>query len=440
VSANRRTQALGIAAALIGGTFAASSASAITLQDAVALGVAKHPRVAGAVENESRAHGVVREAYAAFLPQVDVDAQAGLAHFTKPGNVSHAKRNTDIQQGTLSLSQLLFDGFTADNLHEAAKYNVEAARFDKDAAANEIAQRVIVAYLSVLESRQIVRLAEDNVALHNEVVQDVTTRASSGGGSQADVYQAEARLSLAKARLVRVQGDLRQAEANYLEAVGDPASQLDPATAPVSLVPQTLDAAIATAIANNPQKLSASQSVNAADRTIGAVKGAFYPRFDLQLISNWENGTGGRDEERADYRGVVRMRYNLYAGGADLARERQAVAESGQARQREMEIARLLTEQVAIDYNEMKVAENEVPLLEDRVDATDEVVTAYRRQFELGRRTLIDVLDAGNELFQARSELVRGEYRRTASYYKVLNTTGVLLKSLNVSVPTPSDS
>ncbi len=427
-------------AALVGGTFAASTASAITLDEAVVLGVTKHPRVQGALENENRALGAVREAYAAFLPQLDADAQTGFAYFTKPGNVSHAKKKTDIQQGTLSLSQLLFDGFTAESLHDAAQFDAKAAAFDKNAAANEIALRVITAYLSVLESRQVVKLAEENVALHNEVVDDVSVKASSGGGSQADVYQAQSRLSLAKARLVRLQGDLRQAEANYLEAVGEAPATLEPATAPTGLVPTTVDNAVSTAIANNPQKLSASQSVNAADHTITAVKGAYYPRFDLQLASNWENGTGGRDEERADYRGVVRLRYNLYAGGADVARERQAVAEAGQARQREMEIGRLLTEQVVIDFNEMKVAESEVPLLEDRVDATDEVVTAYRRQFDLGRRTLIDVLDAGNELFQARSELVRGEYRRTASYYKVLNTTGVLLKSLNVPVPAPSES
>lgn len=425
----------GVAAFVIAG-----SACALTLEEAVQLGVSKHPRVEGAGQAVNRAQAVTREAFADYLPSVNLDAQAGYNHYTKPGTVSHARRNNDLQQGTVTVRQLLFDGLATPNRHESAKFNAEAAQFDRVGAAEEIASRVVKAYLALIEAREVLKFGEENVALHNDVVQDVAVRASSGGGSQADVYQAESRLSLAKARLVRLQGDLREAEANYIEAVGDVPGALDDVGVPRDRLPATVDDALALAVANSPQKLSAGKAVNARDKDINASEGVFYPRLDLELVSNYEDGTGARDEERADHRAVVRLRYNLYSGGADVARRRQAVALAGQARQREAEIARLLQEQVLIDFNELKVSEAEVPLLEDRVDATTEVVSAYRKQFELGRRTLLDVLDVGNELFQARTELVRGQYRVKSASYQLISTEGLLLKSLNVTVPGPSDS
>ena len=132
------------------------------------------------------------------------------------------------------------------------------------------------------------------------------------------------------------------------------------------------------------------------------------------------------------------MRYNFFRGGADRARRGQAVARAGSATFGEAETRRLVEEQMRIDYNNMLTYGERLPILQRRVEAATQVVDAYREQFELGARTLLDVLDVTNELFQARVALVDINVRYRTAQYQVLATMGSLLESLGIGAPDPN--
>ena len=135
---------------------------------------------------------------------------------------------------------------------------------------------------------------------------------------------------------------------------------------------------------------------------------------------------------------ILRLRYNLYRGGADKARTARAKERASQTLQREFEIRRLIEERMRVDYNEISVARDQVPIIEQRVMATERVLEGYTEQFELGLRSLLDVLDVENELFTARISLVEAEFRYTFAHYQPLSDAGMLLNTVGVEPPESS--
>jgi len=181
--------------------------------------------------------------------------------------------------------------------------------------------------------------------------------------------------------------------------------------------------------------LVAATRVDAERTDVEATKGVMWPRLDIELSAQRNQNISGSRGMELFYRGFAVARWNLFRGGGDVAETRRQLEQASEAVQREAESRRLVVEQMRIDFNAHQVATDRLPSLEDRVLAADQVVAAYRQQFQLGQRTLLDVLDVENELFQARVALVEGEFALRVSVYQMLATIGVLGPSLGVVAP-----
>ncbi len=453
---------------LFGGVLVLGLASvqvqALTLQQAVQLAVDTHPTVQAAEAAKRARDQQVDEARSPFYPTVDVRAATGYERSNTPGTRGRAGRgvgpstvagvgpfggpgsgsnqsdneahvNMLHTDSEILVRQMLFDGFETWNRTAAAGIRVKAAGFQVRDAEELIALRAVEAYLSVLRSREIVSLAEENVQAHVGVLGDVRIRAREGGGSIADVRQAEARLALARTRLTNQRGELRDAETDFIEATGTAPDNLELADVPEDLVPETMDGSVEEALSRNPAIHAASTTVDARRTDVEASKGVMWPRFDLELSAQRNQNISGSRGMELFYRAFGVARWNLFRGGGDLARTRRLNEAASEAVQREAETRRLVVEQMRIDFNARQVASDRLPSLEDRVLAADQVVAAYRQQFQLGQRTLLDVLDVENELFQARVALVTGEFDFRVANYQMLATIGTLGPALGVVMP-----
>ncbi len=355
--------------------------------------------------------------------------------FNQHGDEGHTNLlNTN---SNLFLRQMIFDGFETKNREAAARVRTEVAGHQIDDAREVIALRAIEAYLSVLRAREVVELAEENVVSHIEVLDDTRLRATQGGGSIADVRQAEARLALARTRLTELRGESRDAETDFLEAVGTAPQDLELPEAPDDALPEDAAAMVDSAMGANPAVRAAVRTVEARRTDVEASKGVYWPRLDIELSAernqNVEgSGPGGRVH---NYQAFAVARWNFFNGGADVAATRRLNEVASQAVQLEAETRRLVTEQARIDFNAMTVADERIATLEDRVLAADQVVGVYREQFKIGQRTLLDVLDVENELFQSRVALVNGEIELLVSKYQILSTLGSLNATLGIVVP-----
>lgn len=410
----------------------AQTAVAQSLQDVVALAIDAHPAVRGSEAAFRAAERAVQEERGAFLPALDLTSDTGFQQ-TDQEDVSDDDEELWRARYRLSGTQLLFDGFSTNNRIDASTQEAEAALFDVRSAANEIANRAIGAYLSVARDRELLTFAQDNVELHRQILGNVEAAAAAGGGSTADVAQVRTRLAFAESQQRRLRGDLRNSEADFREAVGQSPSNLVRPDAPLEAVPNTLETAISLARESNPNRSASIASARAAGFALDETRGAFLPRFDVELAHEGRRGVGGERDFETDNTALLRLSWNLYNGGSDTAARRRARERENEALLQTREIDRLIQEEMEVNYNDLQVARDQLGLLRDRVGNAAEVTEAYQEQFRLGQRTVLDLLDSGNELFVARVDLTRAEYEVIAAAYDVLTTAGTVLSAVGVT-------
>ncbi|MGH6914436.1 MAG: TolC family outer membrane protein, partial [Geminicoccales bacterium] len=338
-------------------------------------------------------------------------------------------------ESQLTLTQMLFDGFATRSEVERQLGRVSSAAYRVAETAEFIALDATEMHLNVLRNRTLVELARQNLEQHRLILGRVAELERQGGGSIADVHQAEARVAVAQAALATAIGDLEDARALYLSVAGVPPEALAEAVPPAYALPESPEAAAGRASVDSPTVLIANADIEVAESELQGARSGYYPRFDLELSSSANDNLDGLKGSSIDAQALVVMRYNLFRGGGDIAREREAFQRINEARQTLRQAQRQAEEDARIGYNAMVTAQSRLEALRDRVVAQRETRDTYAQQFDLGQRSLLDLLDAENELFVARSDLVTAEYTEMFAVYRVLAVTGALLTTLDIDAP-----
>jgi adhesin transport system outer membrane protein len=307
-------------------------------------------------------------------------------------------------------------------------------------AAEFIALDAIEAHLEVLRNQVLVELADENLAEHLRILGLVRDLEGEGASSIADVRQSEARVAAAQNALATARGNLLDAEALYISVVGFAPETLEDPVVPYPAVPESQEAAAALAVVDSPTVLIAHADIDVAKAELRGSRAGYYPRLDLEAgaaANDNLDGVRGRDIEA---QALLVLRYNLFRGGADIAREREAFARVREAREALRQAQRSAAEEARIAYNALVTANARVEALRAAVEAQRATRDVYAQQFDLGQRSLLDLLDAQNELFIARSNLVTAEFTEIFGVYRVLTVIGDLLMTLDVDRPKESIS
>jgi adhesin transport system outer membrane protein len=333
---------------------------------------------------------------------------------------------------------MLFDGFATSSEVERQISRVDSAAYRVQEAAEFVALDAVEAHLEVLRNQILIELARENLNEHDRILGLVRDLEGQGASSIADVRQTEARIASAQTSLATAGGTLRDAEALYISVVGDPPEMLEEPLVPYPAMPESQEAAAAKAAVDSPTVLIANSDIDVAKAELRGSRAGYYPRFDLELGTaandNLDGVRGGDVEAQA----LLVLRYNLFRGGADIAREREAFERLREAREVLRQIQRGAEEEARVAYNALVTARARVESLRAAVEAQRATRDVYAQQFDLGQRSLLDLLDAENELFVARSNLTTAEYTEMFGVYRVLAVTGDLLTTLDIDRPKES--
>lgn len=189
---------------------------------------------------------------------------------------------------------------------------------------------------------------------------------------------------------------------------------------------------------NSPVLRSAEADIAAAEQQYEAAKSSFYPRFDAELGRTADNDLDGQNGHNNEWQAMLRMRFNLYAGGSNKADLESKSYLSNQALDIRNNALRQLNEELGLAWNALNNANAQVPVAQQYVDRSANVRTAYQKQFSLGERTLLDLLDSENELFSASRRLAEIKNVQLFTQYRIKATMGQLLKSQGVVAPLAS--
>jgi outer membrane protein, adhesin transport system len=410
-------------------------ANAQTLREAVEHAIRTNPDVLASASRRLANDEELNQAQAGYWPRVDLNAAYGRENLDTPETRLLGLNGNALSRKTAgaTLTQMLFDGFgvKSEVARQQARVDSSAARVA--ATSEDIALRVVGAYLEILRRQESTEFAVSNLESHQKIYEMIKLRSDSGVGRRADLDQADSRLALAKASLRTEQSSLKDAEIAFLRLLAQrPNALKKPSVAPASL-PANETAAIDYAIENHPALKTARADVETAKAQNSIAKSALSPRVDFELGTNHsEHSISGRSEELA---AMFKLRYNLYKGGADAAKIRETHHLINEANENLSRIRRQVEEGVSLAYNGFTSARERNVVLKQYVDASANAREAYAKQFSIGQRTLLDLLNAENEYFNSRLSYSTGLFSELAAQYRVLSGIGRLLPALEIALP-----
>ncbi|HYQ50109.1 MAG: TolC family outer membrane protein [Pseudomonas sp.] len=414
--------------------FAATFVQAQTLPEAMQKALEVHPEVQAGVNARVAADYQLRAAKGGYLPRVDITAGYGREGTDSP---STANRWETMNRGesAIRLRQMVFDGFATSSEVGRQQATANARAYSLMGTSERTALDVAQVYLDVLSRREMVRLAEENLRNHERILDQIKLRTSRGVGRLADLDQAEARLAQARNNLITEQTNLADANTNFLSVVGQMPDELSAPAPFIDLLPATLDEARAQMVESSPVLRSAESDIAAAEKQYDAAKSSFYPRFDAELGRTADNNVDGTIGHNNEWQAMLRMNFNLYAGGSNKADLESKSYLANQALDIRNNALRQLNEELGLAWNAQENANAQVPIAQQYVDHSNRVRSAYQQQFSLGERTLLDLLDSENETFTAQRRLVEVKNIQLFTQYRIKATIGQLLKSQGVVAP-----
>jgi adhesin transport system outer membrane protein len=418
--------------ATVFGSVVAMPAHAGSLTEAVQATVTNYPEIGEAAANRRAIDQELEQAHGLYYPSVDLALGAG-KEWTD--TVSIDDKWLTRTESSISLSQTLFDGGARSAEVERQGNRVDGAAYRVRERAEAIGLDVVQAYLDVLRNLEVVNLAAENVEIHKRTLSEISDRVEAGQSGVGDVQQTEARVSAAEAALVETLRQLDTSEIAYRRLVGEAPVNLTLPEFNDGVVPDTLEDIIVIGLESNPDIRFAKADVRTSDSEIKASQANFYPTVALELDASADHDTDGVEGHSDDFTAMVRLRYNLYRGGIDIGREKEAVERASESKQRQMRFERLVEEEIRQSWSILARSKARAAALSDQVVANGQVAATYRQEFEIGQRDLLDMLDSDNELFNSRTALATVEYAVLFSKYRLLATMGRLNSTLGVTLP-----
>jgi len=338
-------------------------------------------------------------------------------------------------EASITGDQLLLDmgGREAEIRRQASRTDAAAARIEE--RSEYVALNVSRAYIDYALQQRLVAIAEDNAAFHERLAGDLRTGVSQGSISIADQQQAEERLQSARARVTEAREDLETAGIQFRTLAGTP---IDSVTSPPDLsqcMPGTLEEAEALARQNNPRVQESIADLSTARELITAAKSEMGPRFNLEATARVGDDVDGFSGHTTDLLGRVVMRWLIFNGGTNVANVREQQARSDEAHARLFEMTRRAEEDARSAWSRLTNQTRLVGELETQGRVSDDLLLSYREQFNVGRRSLLDVLDAQNTRFNVQAQAETARMARLYAQYRVLAASNRLIECLGVQMP-----
>jgi len=440
----KRLKWLWATTAVVGLLSTTQAVQADTLKQALELAYANNPGLLAARAQLRATDETVPIALSGWRPSVTVN-----------GNVTRA-RNESIIQGpigsgaqftggttlrtsqtaSVGISQPLFRGFSTMADTAAAKASVKAQRARLKSSEQQVLLAAASAYFNVLRDIAVVELRTNNVQVLSRQLEATQDRFRVGEITRTDVAQAEARRSASVSARILAEGNLQQSRASYVSVIGkEPENLVTPD--PLGSLPGSRDEALAVAAEANPTLVAALFTAEAALENIKSTRGDLLPTVTLegQFSKGWDTIADQSESEQASARAVLTV--PLYQGGVVYARLRQAKHTAGQ-RRLEADQARLDAKEAATSTWEIyQSAKASIASIETQIVASEIALEGVQREAEVGARTVLDVLDAEQELLDARVSLVTAQRDQLVATLQVLSSIGRLTAEnidLNVTI------
>lgn len=429
-----RQPALLIAIALCGaGAATAQTPDAAPLRSAVQKAINANPDVTSRFNAYRASADAVDAARAGYLPRLDLNASGGRDR-DRIDSRTPETQSTNRAGASLTLSQLLWDGLATRNDVGRLGHERTARYFEFLDAAEQTALEAARAYIDVLRYRRLVQLAEENFVQHQSAFNQIQSRFKAGVGRGVDLEQAGARVALAESNLNTEISNLYDVSTRYQRIVGEvPPDSLPMPGEFKAGVPGSVNEAADEAIRRSPAISASIEALRAARALASIRESAYQPKVEARLRAGAGKNFEGVRDQRNDTTAELVLNWNLFNGGADQARVRQQVNLVNQAADLRDRACRDVRQTVAIAFNDTRKLVDQLRFLDRNTLAISKARDAYRQQFDIGQRSLLDLLNSENELYTAQRSYANAEFDLSLAYVRTHAALNKLTPLLGVT-------
>jgi adhesin transport system outer membrane protein len=407
-----------------------SALHALTLQEGVDEVLSTHPIVQERLHNYRATLEDLRMSEAQYLPSLDYSATVAREK-TKSPSTQNQSVSLSTYEHSLQLTQNLFNGFGTMYEADYNKARILAAANHYIENANDVVYSFTNNYINALKNRDLLCIAKANVQFNEEIYTKVNKLYGAGMTTRSEAEKADTSLSLAKSNYVVAKNNLDDALFNLERVLGRHvnADELKDASF-TGTMPSSLEEMKEYARAYNPSVLVSEYNIKAAKAQKEASYKNYYPKIDAFARQSWANNVGGLEGNDDRTKFGLTLSYNLYRGGADESQIQKNLSKIYQESENKRETVRKLDEQGQLSWSARTYLSEQLEHLKHYETTSAKTLELYQKEYDLGRRTLLDLLVAQNDHVSAQSQIVRAENDLLFAHYRILDAMGSMVQNL----------
>jgi outer membrane protein, adhesin transport system len=408
----------------------ASAEAVIPLKQLVEKVISSNPEV------QAKYHAYVGAGYeqdvvkGGYLPKVDIQStyrnQENINAFRNGNGTEIPRFNNE-----LVLRQMIFDGLATPNEVARLGHAKRVRYYELQSAMQDSSLEFLRGYMDTLRYRQLTEYAKSNYVAHKQLFDKINERVAAGVARRVDLEQATGRLALAEANLLTEATNLHDVTARVQRLLGElPPSTLEQPDFYKAGTEATAAEALRVAYFKNPNILATSEDIQAVKDEVKTKEAKYLPRLDLQARKNLGTSSDGRNSTNAADVLELTMNFNLFNGFSDKAAVSQTIEKMNVANDMRDKACIDTRQLLTIAYNDINQLKEQLIYRDTHQKSIENAREAYRKQFDIGQRTLLDLLDTENEYFQARRAYTNTDYDVQTAYARLYATQGELLNKI----------
>ena len=402
-------------------------APATSLEEAVRSALKSHPALSAARKASDASRMGIDEAQGEMFPSIDLRSAGGREEVENSTVINDGDQHralTRFESSLLIRQNIYTGGRVSGNIEKRKNLSSESFYLFLD-EKEKTAFNAIDSYIEYCRNRSLIKLASNNVKVHEEILATVDERFKRGMSREADVIQVKGRLALARAQYQRELANREAAIEQFKESIGvAPAKELKEPSDNQASLPKELKAAKNNALSEHPSLKARKHNVAAANAAVKESKSAFHPQVALELRAAENDNIGGTLGNDDAYSAMIVVTWNIFRGGSDKAATSARLFEAQQGEDLLLDEKRKIARNIGVAWHDYKGILVELNYFLQHEKASRETMAAYKEQYKLNQRTLFDLLNAQNELFLASSRVTETNYSKLRAMYSIFANMG----------------
>lgn len=399
-------------------------AFSLTLEEGAKALLESSPKVKESVEIFNGVKKEYNIAENGYYPTLDLVSSYGHESIKEPGS---GKVSSLTDETSLVLNQNIFNGFATESAIKQQKNRLEAAAYGVTERTDRTLLSFTNAYIMLLKHKELLSLAQENVKTHEGIYKQIKERSDSGFGRISETQQAGSRFTLAQSNLISQENNYKDAVSTFQKLYGqkvDASELVKPDF--TTVIPSNFEKISEKSFTCNPSIKVQEANVRLSNALYEGSKAAFYPKVDFELAGTVGHDVDGGDGRYESTSALLKLRYNLYNKGADVLNKEKYAVLMMKEKETLGTLERDLKESVTFSWESYQSTQKRIELLKEHRDFSRATLAAYQQEFAIGKRDLINLLDAEGEYYSARQALAEAESVLMYSRYRLLDNMGVL--------------